>query len=73
MRSGERCTQCNVGKMHVDTVRTTGQLRKRYLQCTNEDCRHRGKEVVPIDDLGRPVYAVTVGSTFQSGQQAVSR
>jgi hypothetical protein len=67
MRSGERCSACGVGKMHVDTVRTVGQRRTRYLRCTNEDCRRRGKEVISIDDLGRPLYAATAGSTPQPG------
>ena len=58
MRSGERCEQCNVGKMHVETVRTIGSRRTRYLRCTNKDsCKHRGKEIVHVDDLGRSVYS----------------
>ena len=57
MRSGERCTQCQVGKMHVQTVRTFGSSRTRYLRCTNKElCNHRGKEIVSLDDLSRPVY-----------------
>jgi len=65
MRSGERCTTCHTGKLHVDTVRTVGSRRTRYLLCTNGDCRQRGKEVIAIDDLGRPLYLPTVGSTFE--------
>ena len=57
MRSGERCQQCNVGKMHVETVRTTGSSRTRYLRCTNKpECKNRGTETVSLDDLGRPIY-----------------
>jgi hypothetical protein len=71
MRSRERCERCNVGKMHVDTVRTAGSRRVRYLQCT--ECKHRGKEVCALDDLGRPVYSLPIGSTLNHSNNVTQR
>lgn len=53
MRSGERCDQCGIGRMKTRTVFTRGSSRVRYLVCNS--CKATGKEVVPIDDLGRAI------------------
>ncbi len=55
MRSRERCPKCGIGRMKIVTTRTTGSLRKRYLKCS--ECDETGKEVLRIDDLGRPIYS----------------
>lgn len=54
MRSGERCSKCLVGKMKTRTVFTRGSSRVRYLICRS--CKATGKEVLRLDDIGRPIY-----------------
>jgi hypothetical protein len=54
MRSGERCPECQSGRMRVYSVRTVGFSRLRFLRCTMR-CGATGQELVPIDDLGRAV------------------
>lgn len=54
MRSGERCQACELGKMRTRTTITRGSSRVRYLVCTS--CKTTGKEVLQLDDIGRPIY-----------------
>ncbi len=54
-RSGDRCTECLVGKMKTRSVFTRGSRRVRYLIC--DTCRTTGKEVVAVDDIGRTIVA----------------
>ena len=56
MRSGERCTICDTGRMRTRTTITRGSSRVRYLVCRS--CGATGKEVFQLDDLGRPIYGV---------------
>jgi hypothetical protein len=60
MRSGERCTQCGVGKMKTRTVFTRGSSRVRYLVC--KSCGKTGKESLRLDDIGRPCYTFATPS-----------
>ncbi len=54
MRSGERCHQCNVGRMRTRTTFTRGSSRVRYLVCPS--CNATGKECLRLDDIGRPIF-----------------
>lgn len=54
MRSGERCTSCQVGRMRTRTTFTRGSSRVRYLICTS--CKATGKETLRLDDIGRPIF-----------------
>ena len=64
MRSGERCQQCNVGKMRTRTTFTRGSSRVRYLVCTG--CGSTGKESLRLDDIGRPVFVIATHSNAAS-------
>jgi hypothetical protein len=61
MRSLDRCTSCQVGTMKTYRVCTRGFYRTRYLKCTS--CGSLGKEVIPIDNFGRPIYQTVVTYT----------
>ena len=54
MRSLERCKSCGVDRMKTRTVITRGSSRVRYLVCRS--CGATGKEVLRVDDLGRPIF-----------------
>jgi hypothetical protein len=71
MRSRERCGVCGIGKMTTYTTRAKGSRRTNYLRCSNDDCKNRGKEILTLDDLGRPLYRVTECSTPQSHYTAL--
>ena len=58
MRSLDRCQQCNVGTMKTYRVNTKGFYRTRYLKC--DSCGRLGKEMIPIDNFGRPIYQSAV-------------
>ena len=60
MRSKERCSECNVGKMRTRTTITRGSSRVRYLVCPS--CKATGKEVLRLDDLGRPLFSDSVAT-----------
>ncbi len=62
-RSGDRCTECLVGKMKTRSVFTRGSRRTRYLIC--DTCRTTGKEVVAVDDIGRTILT-PVGVAIRS-------
>lgn len=68
MRSGERCTKCHIGRMKTRTVFTRGSSRVRYLVC--RDCKTTGKEVLPIDDLGRAIIVPIATHSNRSDSQA---
>jgi hypothetical protein len=61
MRSLDRCTSCTLGTMKTYRVNTKGFYRTRYLKCTS--CGNLGKEVIPIDNFGRPIYQTVVTYT----------
>jgi hypothetical protein len=60
MRSGEICNQCRAAKLKVRTTFTRGSLRVRYLFC--DGCKATSKEIVTVDDIGRTVLPVAIGS-----------
>ena len=68
MRSGERCEKCHIGRMRTRSVFTRGMSRIRYLVC--KDCHHTGKEVMPIDDLGRAIIVPIATHSNLSDSQA---
>jgi hypothetical protein len=65
MRSLDRCTSCTLGTMKTYRVNTKGFYRTRYLKCTS--CGNLGKEVIPIDNFGRPIYQTVVTYTGNEG------
>ncbi len=57
--------------MMVRSTRSRGSRRTRYLECPV--CKNRDKEIVQIDDLGRPVVVVVTSNNqpdFFSHDQA---
>jgi hypothetical protein len=58
MRSLDRCDSCSLGTMKTYRVNTRGFYRTRYLKCCS--CGSLGKEVIPIDNFGRPIYQAVV-------------
>jgi hypothetical protein len=62
-RSGDRCTECLVGKMKTRSVFTRGSRRTRYLVC--DTCKATAKEIVSVDDIGRTILT-PVGVAIRS-------
>lgn len=71
MRSGERCEKCHIGKLRTRSTFTRGSSRVRYLVCPS--CNATGKEVLQLDDIGRPIYRVATPSNAIGLSVGVSR
>ena len=70
MRSGERCSKCQVGRMRTRTTITRGSSRVRYLVCPS--CGSTGKESLRLDDIGRPVFLVIATDSNTNGHKATA-
>lgn len=64
MRSGERCTSCEAGRMKTYCTRTVGSSRIRFLKCSS--CDAKGQEACKVDELGRTILDCTLRSTAVS-------
>lgn len=57
MRPKDDCpTSGCTGLMLVETTRTKGEHRTRYLLCS-AGCGHRAKQVIQVDDKGREMFS----------------
>ena len=57
MRHLDPCPSCSAGTMQRYSTKTKGRYRKRYLACSH--CNAHGQEVIPIDELGRPLFSTS--------------
>lgn len=64
MRSLDRCQVCSIGKMLTYRSLRVGFRLRKYLKCNH--CGETGKEIIPIDHLGRPIYANVVATSGNS-------
>lgn len=74
MRSGDRCGQCDIGRMMAYCSKTRGSSRVTYCRCSNADCKAKGKQSAEVDALGRIIFIErTIAGTSVSHSRTETR